>query len=320
MISTSEPILYDPNYPINIPHEYDGTYQPNRFHSWFLRAIFYLIPSFISIIRICLRIFRNFQSASIPMIRQPFLAIIMPPRHPFYIYIHNLDNFPLYEIHSLTCKPSNCPRAVLYIHGGGFVSGDFAGFKAFIAEIAVRLSCPVFFPQYRLAPEHSAMDLIADVIEAYNFITTSYTEIVLMGDSAGACLCLWLLYSLQSSKISSVILYSPITDLNGTGDSMVQLASIDPILVPSIVKTVMQYVNDLPSPLMLPPFNIRPRMCIFVGAYEIMLDDSRRFVARPDFQHAYLHIIPKGFHCWQNFINLPEAQMTLDMTSAFILS
>ena len=43
---------------------------------------------------------------------------------------------------------------LLYLHGGGFVSGSGGYYLALAAHISAAAKCAVLLPDYRLAPEH----------------------------------------------------------------------------------------------------------------------------------------------------------------------
>ncbi|RME18847.1 MAG: alpha/beta hydrolase, partial [Alphaproteobacteria bacterium] len=51
-------------------------------------------------------------------------------------------------------RPIRPEKAVLLLHGGGFVAGRASDYRPFAAWIARRTGCTVFVPDYRLAPEH----------------------------------------------------------------------------------------------------------------------------------------------------------------------
>jgi hypothetical protein len=99
-------------------------------------------------------------------------------------------------------RPANTPsRAVVYIHGGGFVHGN-ASFLAPIAGYLQRtLDATVISVDYRLAPAHpfpaavedsaAAIAWIADNAAALNILPTN---IVVTGDSAGGNLALVCLF------------------------------------------------------------------------------------------------------------------------------
>ena len=85
--------------------------------------------------------------------------------------------------------------AVIYFHGGGFVSGDLDTHDGICSEIADVLDLPVIAVDYRLAPENpwpagpddceAATRQIAQSPEAFG---RRFTSLVIAGDSAGGTL------------------------------------------------------------------------------------------------------------------------------------
>jgi acetyl esterase/lipase len=55
---------------------------------------------------------------------------------------------------------------LLYLHGGGYVSGSAAFYLAMAAHISAAAQCAVLLPDYRLAPEHRFPAAIEDCLRA----------------------------------------------------------------------------------------------------------------------------------------------------------
>lgn len=78
-------------------------------------------------------------------------------------------------------------RRMLYIHGGGYISGSPHGYRTLPAQFARRLGIRVWVPDYRLAPEHPFPAALDDVTTAYEWMTRSGGvdhRILVGGDSA----------------------------------------------------------------------------------------------------------------------------------------
>src|SRR5205814_2508626 len=59
---------------------------------------------------------------------------------------------------------------LLYLHGGGFVSGSGARYLALAAHISAAAKCAVLLPDYRLAPEHPFPAGLEDCVSAHEWI------------------------------------------------------------------------------------------------------------------------------------------------------
>lgn len=85
--------------------------------------------------------------------------------------------------------------ALIYMHGGGFTTGDVRQFENQLAFIAERAGAVVFFPEYRLAPETAYPGQIEDCLAAVRHIVERSEEygfdpssLLVAGDSAGGSL------------------------------------------------------------------------------------------------------------------------------------
>lgn len=92
----------------------------------------------------------------------------------------------------MTCTPIT--KAVIHIHGGGFITMSSGSHQNYTRSWANRLDCPIFSIDYRLSPEYKYPAAIDDVWQAYVWIVKfsflqlgiAPEKIVLVGDSAGA--------------------------------------------------------------------------------------------------------------------------------------
>lgn len=108
---------------------------------------------------------------------------------------------------------------VMYIHGGGFVSGSASSSKGYSSMLAKYSGCKVIAVNYSLAPEHPFPKGFDDCYKAFCKITELYPEarITLVGESAGANLCLALALKVKEmGKVSCVLVHSPIVDFTGS--------------------------------------------------------------------------------------------------------
>ena len=108
---------------------------------------------------------------------------------------------------------------LLYLHGGGFVSGSGAFYLPLAAHISATARCAVLLPDYRLAPEHRFPAGLDDCVRAHEWMTANgpsgpapaYATFV-AGDSAGGGLSLATLLALRDRKMQL-----PTGGIGGTG-------------------------------------------------------------------------------------------------------
>lgn len=214
-------------------------------------------------------------------------------------------------------------RAILYLHGGGFVMGSPRIYRALATSLAKRTRAVVYLPDYRLAPEHPFPAAPDDCLRCYRRLAADY-DIVIGGDSAGGGLTFTLLADLLRSKLPSpvaVFAFSPAVDLTYSAPSISNHASSDVVLPASrVVDVQVSYLagHDQKDPRASPlfaDFDNAPPVSIYVGDTEILFDDACGMTARLEasgcptrlrISHDLPHVWPL-FHNW-----LPEARETLD--------
>ena len=96
------------------------------------------------------------------------------------------------DVEWITGENNPTDRIVLYIHGGGFVTGSSAARGGFTSYVAHTLGLNVVSVDYRLAPEHPFPAGPHDCLAAYEALLAQYPSdrIVFLGESAGGNLVL----------------------------------------------------------------------------------------------------------------------------------
>lgn len=142
----------------------------------------------------------------------------------------------------LTPKDELSGGIILYLHGGGYVSGNLDYAKGFGSALAVKCGIKVFVVEYRLAPEHPYPAALDDAMDAYGYLLSDGydpSRIILCGESSGGGLCYALCQKLRDKGRTipaGVIAISPWTDLTLSNESYVLNKKEDPSLTPERLK------------------------------------------------------------------------------------
>jgi len=122
-------------------------------------------------------------------------------------------------------KENNPEKVILYVHGGGYVSGSCNDHRSLISKFALNTGVTCLIYEYRLAPENPFPAALDDSVKVYQWILSIGFEpenIVIAGESAGGGLCLATLLALKAQNISlpaAAVAISPWTDLSCSSES-----------------------------------------------------------------------------------------------------
>ncbi|MCK5370691.1 MAG: alpha/beta hydrolase fold domain-containing protein, partial [Cyclobacteriaceae bacterium] len=144
--------------------------------------------------------------------------------------------FEHHEAEWLTPNDADPEKALLYIHGGGYVIGSPHTHRALAGKIAKGISANCLLIDYRKAPENPYPAALDDAYYAYiHLLEEGYSpeNIVVVGDSAGGGLTVAIQYELRDNKVDlplCSVLLSPYLDVTGTGKSLEHNAKNDRFL------------------------------------------------------------------------------------------
>ncbi len=196
------------------------------------------------------------------------------------------EKMKINEMYAEWIVPEQYPeeKVLLYIHGGGFISGGCSSHRTYVAKFAKECNLKSLVFDYRLAPEHPFPAALDDCVEAYSWLLNQgYTpeNIAVGGESAGATYVLSLLLALKEKKIALpkvAFSISPVTDLRCQGASFQYNLKHDIAPAGSSEFWAKLYYgeSDPTNPLVSPQFGDftgLPPIYICVGTHEIHLDD-----------------------------------------------
>lgn len=226
---------------------------------------------------------------------------------------------------------------LLYLHGGGFVSGSGGFYLAQAAHISAAAKCAVLLPDYRLAPEYPFPAGLDDSVLAHNWMAANGPDgpgtaraTFIAGDSAGGNLTLATLLALRDRRLplpTGGIALSPATDLTLASDSLRMVN--DPIISAKTMPVFRDHYlgkTDPRNPLASPVFGDYrgiPPLLIQVGEHEMLRDDSIRVAtkARAAGISVTLEAWPGMFHVFQSHEPLlPEAREAIEHIAMFMRS
>jgi epsilon-lactone hydrolase len=221
----------------------------------------------------------------------------------------------------LTPPEADTDRALLFLHGGGYVYGSLMSHGGMAAEITRAAHCRGLQLDYRLAPEHPYPAAVEDACEAYEWLLGkgfSPPRVALVGDSAGGGLVIAALAALQQQghpMPGAAVCLSPWVDLEATGDSYETRKQIDPMVERKVVELVSRlYLNGqspkLPtaSPIHADLRNMPP-LLIQVGEREILFSDSQMLAdkARASGLDVTFEEWPGMVHVWHLYYPILSA-------------
>jgi epsilon-lactone hydrolase len=212
-------------------------------------------------------------------------------------------------------------RAILFLHGGGYVIGSLDSHRHLVAEAARAARMRALAIDYRLAPEHPFPAAVDDALAAYRFLLAGGIPpggIAIAGDSAGGGLVVATMLAIREAGLAQPACgwaISPWVDMEATGASMAGKAAVDPTVQKAgILDMARLYLNsaDPRSPLAAPIYGdlrgLAP-LLIQVGAAETLLDDAIRLaqVAGAADVAVDLQVWPEMIHVWHTYFPVLSA-------------
>ena len=228
---------------------------------------------------------------------------------------------------------SSADRAVLYLHGGGYVIGSCDTHRNLAYNLSAASKARVLLLDYRLAPESPFPAAVEDAVAAYCWLLDegfAPGRLSIGGDSAGGGLTVAALVALRyrgQPMPAAGLCLSPWVDMEGVGASMTAKADEDPTLNHEVLLWFSErYLAgaDARAPLAAPIYADLaglPPLLVQVGTAEVLLDDSLRLAecARAAGVDVSLDVAHEMMHVWHLFEPvLDEAGEAIARAGAFL--
>ena len=233
----------------------------------------------------------------------------------------------------LRAPGTSAQRAILYLHGGGYVMGSPNTHRSLGGEVSRAAQAGVLMVDYRLAPEAPFPAAVDDGVASFEWLLAQGFKpqnLAIAGDSAGGGLAAATLLALRDRKLplpGAAVCISPWSDLTCTNESYKTRAAADPMVTPDGIGNMADLYlqgKDAKLPYASPNFaNLRslPPLLIHVGRDEVLLDDSIKLheKAKADGVDSTLEIWDDMIHVWHAFHPmLPEGKQGIARVGAFL--
>lgn len=217
---------------------------------------------------------------------------------------------------------------VMYLHGGAFVFGITPHHWKFIARLVKVTGVTVHVVLYPRAPSCQHTETLTSIEVVYASLCVANPEgaMLLMGDSAGATLCL-LLSSRVGRQADGMVLMSPCADMSLASPEVSEMESRDPWLTVEGLRNAFALwlgrtscldpaVNPMTCDLSrLPPTHL------FIGDRDVFWPDCMRLANKLQRQgrEIHLHLGEDMCHTWP-LLPMPEARATQQHIHALLFA
>mgnify|MGYP005853429133 CR=1 FL=1 len=185
--------------------------------------------------------------------------------------------------------PEAAGRAILYLHGGGFVLCSPHTHRHLSAALAQAAGAPAAMAYYRLAPEHPHPAQVQDMLAAYRALLERGLRVAVAGDSAGGGLAFALTPAARAAGLpdpAGVVGFSPWCDMTMSSPTLTANARADAMLPVGRMAEVVRLrmgggdpADPLASPILTRFDRPPPPALIFASRREILAGDAEAMAA-----------------------------------------
>jgi acetyl esterase/lipase len=217
---------------------------------------------------------------------------------------------------------------VLYLHGGGYVSGLDRFHWRYAARLAAHLGLRVVLPDYPLTPTHTWRDSLPPLVHLFERLAIESPQgVVLMGDSAGGGLAVALAQQVagrSGPQPTHLVTFAPWVDLTGETPGTRDAAASDPWLTFSKLKLYGTWWGDgdphAPegSPLFGEMAGLPP-VLVLTGTRDLLAPQSQALVTRARNAGVRVSFVeePGLLHVYP-LLPIPEARRAFGQVAAFL--
>lgn len=244
-------------------------------------------------------------------------------------------HFRINQVSGHQLKVAKPQLAILYLHGGGYISGTPRNYLTLCGRFAKALSANVYLPRYRLAPEHPFPAPVDDAFAVYQGLLAEMPaeNIVVIGDSAGGGLGLALLLKLRDEGIPLPrcgVAYSPMADMSAppgsrfdNHESCSMFTSSMFTIAPNIYVRSDEHMKHPYASPVYGEFSGLPPLLLTVDEDETLRDDTHRVAEQARMAGVSVKLIARHglMHVWPVFYPLlAESRKDVAFTIKFIKS
>ena len=202
-------------------------------------------------------------------------------------------------------------RVIVYIHGGGYVTGSAKAYLAFVASLADKSKLLTYSLDYRLSPEFPFPVPQEDCYAAINEIAMQHPnqQLILVGDSAGGALCISTCLHGGDSlrpRIHGLGLISPWVDPISSSGTMLSNQRNDMFTLDILAKGYAQHIQgadpmDTRVNFSQAQLGSLPPMHIQVAGGEVFYDQIVTFSERAKAENVptTIEVFASQFHVFQ---------------------
>ncbi len=222
---------------------------------------------------------------------------------------------------------------IVYYHGSALVTLGLNSHRRFVSKLSQTTGAKVLNVGYRLAPQASIEEAVADGLDGYRFALAqgfAPERIVLAGDSAGGLMAADVALAARDAGLpvpAGQALMSPLT----SSDMDLKYRALQdhrdvmfPFMTVKFIYDVFATVNGTrPPPVMPPEADLRGLgpFLLQAGTHEMLLNDTIVFAERLREQNVEVWVQQwhKAMHMFQlSFDVNPDARRAVDEVAAFI--